>query len=53
MAAGTKDPPQLLAGQDPARANTSAAFSPDGKQLLMVSRKPPPGMGKAKAKKAN
>jgi len=49
--AGTKDPPQLLAGQDAARANTPGAFSPDGKQLLIVSRKPPPAAGKAKAKK--
>lgn len=53
MAAATKDPPQLLSGQDASRANASGAFSPDGKQLLMVSRKPPPAAGKAKAKKAD
>ncbi len=51
--AATKDPPQLLAGQDPARANAAGAFSPDGKQLLIVSRKPPPpAKGKGKAKKS-
>jgi len=48
--AGSKDPPQILAGQDSTRANMPGAFSPDGKQLLIVSRKPPPGAGKAKAK---
>ncbi len=53
LAAATKDPPELLAGQDPARINASAAFSPDGKQLLMVSRKPPPAAPKAKAKAKN
>jgi len=48
-----KSPPRLLEGQDPARANAAGAFSPDGKQLLIVSRKPPPPpMGKSKAKKA-
>jgi TolB protein len=50
LAAATKDPPELLAGQDPERANASGAFSPDGKQLLIVSRKPPPAAAKAKAK---
>lgn len=49
MDAATKDPPQLLAGQDPLRANASATPSPDGKQLLMISRKPP-NASKAKAK---
>ena len=54
-AADTLDAPQLLPGQDPLRANTTAACSPDGKQLLIVSRKPPPAKnnpGKGKAKKA-
>ena len=53
----SKDPPELLAGQDAARGNSVAVMSPDGKQLLMVSRKPPPaknaGKAKGKAKKAN
>jgi len=52
MDASSKDPPQLLGGQDPQRANSSGAFSPDGKQLLVVSRKPPPNAGKGKAKKS-
>jgi Tol biopolymer transport system component len=52
-AADTMEPPQLLPGQDPLRANVTAASSPDGKQLLVVSRKPPPAKnGKGKAKKA-
>jgi Tol biopolymer transport system component len=53
VAADNMEPPQLLPGQDPLRANITAALSPDGKQLLIVSRKPPaaknnPGKGKAK-----
>jgi Tol biopolymer transport system component len=52
MDAATKDPPQLLGGQDPARINAAASPSPDGKQLLIVSRKPPPAAAKAKAKKS-
>ncbi|HEY2411776.1 MAG TPA: hypothetical protein VGI40_06020 [Pirellulaceae bacterium] len=54
-AADTNDAPELLAGQDPQRANTYAVPSPDGKQLLVVSRKPPEAKAKAaknKAKKA-
>jgi len=54
-AADTTDAPELLSGQDPARANTFAIPSPDGKQLLVVSRKPPEAKAKAaknKAKKA-
>ncbi|HLQ46721.1 MAG TPA: translocation protein TolB, partial [Planctomycetaceae bacterium] len=31
------DPPQLLKGQDPATANTSACWTPDGKQLIVIS----------------
>jgi Tol biopolymer transport system component len=51
--ADAKSPPRLLEGQDPARANAAGAFSPDGKQLLIVSRKPPPpAKGNGKAKKA-
>jgi len=52
--AGTNDPPELLAGQDAARGNNAAVMSPDGKQLLIVSRKPPPAKNAAKnkAKKA-
>ena len=45
--ADTTEAPQLFAGQDPLRANTFAVPSPDGKQLLVVSRKPPPAKGKA------
>jgi Tol biopolymer transport system component len=51
MDAGEKDQPRLLPGQDTTRANSAGAFSPDGQQLLIVSRKPPANMGKAKAKK--
>jgi Tol biopolymer transport system component len=47
MDADSRDDPQLLAGQDPARGNSAIAFSPDGKQLLMVSRQPPPEKNKA------
>jgi Tol biopolymer transport system component len=50
--ADTNDPPQLLSGQDPQRANTFAIPSPDGKQLLVVSRKPPEAKGKAAKNKA-
>jgi TolB protein len=32
----SNDPPQLLPGQDPARSNTAAAYSPDGKRLALV-----------------
>lgn len=42
----TQDPPELLAGQDPARPNTAAAFSPDGKRLAIVSGKPGPATKK-------
>ena len=49
MDASTKDPPQLLAGQDPERANVTAAFSPDGKSLLVASRKPPVKKGAKKS----
>jgi TolB protein len=45
--ADSNEAPQLFAGQDPLRANTFAVPSPDGKQLLVVSRKPPPAKGKA------
>jgi TolB protein len=53
--ADTNAAPILLPGQDEMRVNTFAIPCPDGKQLLMVSRKPPEGKGKAaknKAKKA-
>jgi TolB protein len=56
MDANTNDPPEPLAGQDATRGNNAAAPSPDGKQLLIVSRKPPPAKNnpvKGKAKKAN
>jgi Tol biopolymer transport system component len=49
MNAGTKDPPQLLSGQDAERINVTAAFSPDGQSLLVASREPP---AKKPAKKA-
>jgi Tol biopolymer transport system component len=45
--ADTTDAPELLAGQDPQRANTYAVPSPDGKQLLVASRKPPQAKAKA------
>jgi TolB protein len=54
--ADNKEPPHLLAGQDPLRANVSAAISPDGSKLLVVSRKLPPAKNnpaKGKAKKTN
>ena len=35
----TKDDPERLPGQDPARNNLSGAYSPDGKQLAMVCSK--------------
>jgi len=53
--AETKAAPELFPGQDAGRANTFAIPSPDGKQLLVVSRKPPEAKAKAaknKAKKA-
>jgi Tol biopolymer transport system component len=43
MNADTHDQPELLAGQDSERGNSAAVISPDGKRLLMISRKPPPG----------
>jgi len=54
-AADTQDAPELLSGQDAQRANTYAIPSPDGKRLLVVSRKPPEAKGKGaknKGKKA-
>ncbi|HMC12469.1 MAG TPA: hypothetical protein VKH44_14310, partial [Pirellulaceae bacterium] len=41
MDADTRGEPELLAGQDSERGNSAAAFSPDGKELLIISRKPP------------
>jgi Tol biopolymer transport system component len=35
----TKDEPERLPGQDPARNNLSGAFSPDGKRLALVCSK--------------
>jgi Tol biopolymer transport system component len=40
MNADTHDEPELLAGQNTERGNSAAVFSPDGKRLLMISRKP-------------
>lgn len=37
-----KEPPRTLSGLDPARRNSLALHSPDGKKLLMVSAKVPP-----------
>ncbi|MCI0358782.1 MAG: DPP IV N-terminal domain-containing protein [Planctomycetaceae bacterium] len=48
MDADTKDPPKLLSGQDPQRVNMTAAFSPDGKTLLVASRQPPVKKGAKK-----
>jgi len=45
----TMERPQLLSGQDPERANISGVPSPDGKTMLVASRKPP---AKAAGKKA-
>jgi len=42
MNADTRDEPVLLAGQDSERGNSAAVISPDGKRLLMISRKPTP-----------
>jgi TolB protein len=36
----TKEPPERLAGQDPERFNSTAVYSPDGKTIAVVSRKP-------------
>ncbi len=33
----SNDPPQLLKGQDPATANTAACWTPDGKQLIVIT----------------
>ena len=33
----TSDPPVLVKGQDPARNNTDASWTPDGKRLIVVS----------------
>jgi hypothetical protein len=48
----TKDPPELLPGQDPERINAAGAYSPDGKRLLVVSKPPPPKNNAAKKKAA-
>jgi TolB protein len=40
MDADTLEEPARLAGQDSERGNSAAVFSPDGKRLLMISRKP-------------
>jgi len=53
LAADMMDPPELLSGQDANRGNSAAVESPDGKQLLIVSRKPPTAKAKGKAKKAS
>lgn len=33
----TADPPELMAGQDVARNNTDACWTPDGQRLIIVS----------------
>ncbi len=33
----TDDPPKLMPGQDPARNNTDACWTPDGKRLIVIS----------------
>ena len=44
----SKDAPVLLPGQDAARYNQAAAFSPDGTKLAMVSGSA--ALGRAKKK---
>lgn len=44
-------PPELLPGQDATRGNSNGIISPDGKKMLMVSRKPVVELAKDKAKK--
>lgn len=54
LVANDMSPPEILPGQDPNRANSAAAISPDGKQLLSVSRKPVANnAAKNKGNKAN
>jgi len=33
----TDDPPRLMTGQDPERNNEDACWTPDGRQLIVVS----------------
>jgi Tol biopolymer transport system component len=42
---------ELLPGQDATRGNSNGVVSPDGKKMLMVSRKPVVELAKDKAKK--
>lgn len=42
MDADSEEPPTLLQGQDPQRANTSAVWSPDGEKILFSSKEKPP-----------
>jgi Tol biopolymer transport system component len=44
-------PPELFPGQDSTRGNSNGVISPDGKKMLMVSRKPVVELAKDKAKK--
>jgi Tol biopolymer transport system component len=44
----TKDPPQLLAGQDPNRNNNGMSLSPDGTKLALCSHRPPKKKAPAK-----
>jgi Tol biopolymer transport system component len=37
MDVDSKDPPQLLKGQDPNRHNTNADWSPDGDTIIFAS----------------
>jgi Tol biopolymer transport system component len=53
FALNTKDDsqPELLAGQDTKRANIFGVISPDGKRMLIASRKPTIELAKDKVKK--
>lgn len=51
LSASDEKPPELWPGQDPTRGNSNGVISPDGKKILMVSRKPVVELAKDKAKK--
>ena len=44
MDADSEEPPTLLEGQDPERANTDATWSPDGEKILFSSKEKPPSV---------